>query len=63
LSDVSIFLSRQKFDDKINGIEEAFKLLNEMTRYLSSAKQEVNAVELTQNMQFNPKKIANILIS
>jgi hypothetical protein len=63
LNEATVYLSRQKSDTKINGIEEAYKLLNEMTRYLNSATQEVNAVELTQNMQFNPKKIASILIS
>ncbi len=63
LSEASVYLSRQKFDAKIDGMEEAYKLLNEMTRYLNSVTQEVSAVELTQNMQFNPKKIASILIS
>lgn len=63
LNEATVYLSRQKSDTKVNGIEEAYKLLNEMTRYLNSANQEVNVVEITHNMQFNPKRIASILIS
>ena len=60
LNEATLYFSRHQSEEKVNGVEEAFKLLNEMTRYLESTVQEGNASELTQNMNFDTKKIAAI---
>lgn len=60
LNEATLYFSRHQSEEKVNGVEEAIKLLNEMTRYLEYTVQEGNAFELTQNMNFNTKKIAAI---
>ena len=63
LNEAALYFSRHQSSEKINGIEEAYKLLNEMTRYLENTTQAGNAVELTKGMHFDTKKITAILVS
>lgn len=63
LNEATLYFSRNQIKEKINGVDEAYKLLNEMTHYLENTIQEGNAIELTKEMSFDTKKISAIFAS
>ena len=63
LNEATLYFSRHQSKEKVNGAEEAFKLLNEMTRYLENTIIDGNAVELVKDMTFDTKKLSLILSS
>lgn len=63
LNKATLFFSRNQTHEKVNSVDEAFKLLNEMTSYIGNSSQGINAFELTKDMHFDTKKITAIFSS
>ena len=63
LNEATLLFSRNQLNEKINGAEEAFKILGEMTQYFENPMHSSDAFELTKDMHFDTKKITAIFSS
>lgn len=63
LSQAAIYFSKLNSEKKVDGVEEAFKLLETMNRYISETGAEGKTLEITSHMNFDTKKIVSFFVS
>ncbi len=62
LNSSAVYFSRSQMEEKINGVEEANKLLVQMNRYLSQPSISTTAVEFANQMDFNTNRIVSLFL-